>query len=56
MYKIKYVKYLLYIYIYFSCLSMPSDFGLDNRLNVFHELHVLDKVSKDEVCQDVLSV
>jgi len=28
---------------------MPSDAGLYNRVTVFHEIHVLDKASRDKV-------
>ena len=30
-------------------LDWPSDAGLYNRVTVFHEIHVLDKASRDKV-------
>jgi len=35
---------------------MPSDVRLYNRLNVFHEFHVLDKMSKDKVMRGTKNV
>jgi len=42
--RISIINIYIYIYIY-----KPSDAGLYNRVTVFHEIHVLDKASKDKV-------